>query len=265
MFSILVLKDGQIVEQGSFRDLIQIEHGVFASMWADQVTSSDDANGSIKKRLSGYSVGTSRVETSNPAEGRTEEIIGKDMNITPEAVQEADPATDLKAEPVTDVMNYERRLVDEPESIEPSAVPATMFAFPTSDEPAETGEPTAVSGPSVTFGTTVNSPPSRSGTPDPEAEPKRKRISSQNFQRLARRLSLNTRRQGSSSSIIPSIPGIPGLGKRDSSPKVSIDDPSRGESGGRNSIDTPAESLKGDDKSKVFKRKDKKSRKGSIG
>lgn len=264
MCSILVLKDGQIVEQGSFRDLVQIEHGVFASMWADQVTSSDDANGSIKKRLSGYSVGTSRVESSKPA-GQSEEIMGKDMNLASEAVQETDPATNLQAEPLTDVMDYERKLVDEPESIEPSAVPAAMFAFPTSDEPVETGEPTTVSGPSVTFGTGVNSPPSRTGTPDPEAEPKRKRISSQNFQRLARRLSLNTRRQGSSSSIIPGIPGIPGLGKRDSSPKVPIDDPSKGESSGRNSIDTPAESLKGDDKSKVFKRKDKKSRKGSIG
>jgi len=231
----LVLKDGQIAEQGSFRELLQIEDGVFASMWADQATSSDDplANGSIRKRVSGYSVGTSGANDDLTSKGAAEEIVAKDINLTPEVEQE-----EAEAMPVAEVA-----LVDEPESIEPAAVPATGFAFPTSTEPI------SVLGPSVTFGSGVNSPPSRTGTPDPEADAKHKRISSQNFQRLARRLSLTTRRQGSTSSIIP---GIPGLGKRDSSPKVSID-------GGESST-TAA-----DDKSKILKRKDKKSRKGSIG
>jgi ATP-binding cassette subfamily B (MDR/TAP) protein 6 len=267
----LVLKDGQIAESGSFKELIQIDDGIFASMWADQVTTSDEplANGSITKRLSGYSVATSGVADDRASKHVEEEILVKDVSEPFEAVQETEPdGPNLQAEElkIGEVAKDEPKVVEEPESIEPSAVPATMFAFPTSAEPAEIVEPIPVPGPSVTFGSSLNSPPSRSGTPDPEAEPKRKRISSQNFQRLARRLSLNTRRQGSTSSLIPGLPGLPGLGKRDSSPKVSIDDPSRGESSAaRNSTDTPAESLKGDDKSKLLKRKDKKSRKGSIG
>jgi len=244
----LVLKHGQIAEQGSFRELIQIEDGVFASMWADQATSSDDplANGSIRKRVSGYSVGTSGANDDLISKGAPEKIIAEDINLEQEQAE---------ALPIT---KDESMQVDEPESIEPAAFPATEFAFPTSAEP--TVEPISVLGPSVTFGSSVNSPPSRTGTPDIDADPKHKRISSQNFQRLARRLSLTTRRQGSSSSIIP---GIPGLGKRDSTPKVSNEG---GESStARNSTETPADSLKGDDKTKILKRKDKKSRKGSIG
>ena len=257
----MVLKDGQIAEKGSFRELTQIEDGVFASMWADQVTSDDPlANGSIRKRVSGYSVDTSGVNddlTSKHVEGA--ELISLDPELSENAKEGSavGPATDLQALPEMEMTKDEAILMDEPESTEPSAVPATVFEFPTS------AEPISILGPSVTFGSSVNSPPSRTGTPEPDVDPKRKRISSQNFQRLARRLSLTTRRQGSSSSIIP---GIPGLGKRDSSPKVSIDEASRGESSTvRNSTDTRADSLKGDDKSKLLKWKDKKSRKGSIG
>jgi ABC-type transport system involved in Fe-S cluster assembly fused permease/ATPase subunit len=262
---ILVLKDGQIAEQGNFKELIEIEDGVFASMWADQVTSSDDhATGSVKKRVSGYSVGTVD-RTSKNVEG-PEGIVAEDINLAPdfsEVVQRGPDGPAGDTLPVSEVTMEESKVVDEPESTEPSAVPATVFMFPTSAEPSEIVEPIPVSAPSVTFGSSVNSPPSRSGTPDPESDPKRKRISSQNFQRLARRLSLTTRRQGSSSSIIS---GIPGLGKRDSSPKVSVDDASRGEaSTARNSTDSPAGSLKGDDKSKLLKWKEKKTRKGSIG
>ena len=262
----MVLKDGQIAEKGSFKELTQIEDGVFASMWADQVSSDDPlANGSIRKRVSGYSVDTSGVNddlTSKHVEGAPEELINIDPELSESAKEGSavGPATSLQTLPEMEMMKDEAILVDEPESTEPSAVHATVFEFPTS------GEPISILGPSVTFGSSVNSPPSRTGTPEPDVDPKRKRISSQNFQRLARRLSLTTRRQGSSSSIIPGIPGIPGLGKRDSSPKVSIDEPSRGESStARNSTDTPADSLKGDDKSKLLKWKDKKSRKGSIG
>lgn len=229
---ILVLKDGQIVEKGSFRELIHIEDGIFASMWADQVTSSDDplANGSVKKKVSGYSVGT----------GEGEPIV----TVAPEIPEVADVTEEPVVLPVAEVITDEPQAMDEGTIAFPTSSEAVdAIAFPTSSEAI------TVTGPSVTFGDRVNSPPSRSGTPEVDGEPKRKRISSQNFQRLARRLSLGTRRQGSTSSIIP---GIPGLGKRESSPKVSIDEPR----------DSPAESVKGEEKTK---KKDKKSRKGSIG
>ena len=58
-FSILVLKDGQIVEQGSHKELLA-RGGVFATMWADQISSSGDPTGSLVDRsakneaVSGY-------------------------------------------------------------------------------------------------------------------------------------------------------------------------------------------------------------------
>jgi hypothetical protein len=105
--------------------------------------------------------------------------------------------------------------------------------------------------PAVTFGLNVNSPPSRTGTPGPDDEPKRKRISSQNFQRLARRISLSTWRQSSVSSIIP------GFKRSESSMqgRASTDDNDiRAEGSTSNS---PASSVKGDDKGNS-KKKDKK-------
>lgn len=240
-FRILVLKDGQIIEQGNFRELIQIGDGAFASMWADQVTSSDDAVASIKKKVSGYSVGTEDEpgRSYQQAEALSEEVMPTDV----------DPITETQVGEVTVSVL--------PQADHPAAA---ALVFPTSESPGTQtpAEPVVSSGPNVTFGTGVNSPPSRTGTPDPENEPKRKRISSQNFQRLARRLSLTTRRQGSTSSIIPSIPG---LGKRDSSPRVSTDEGSKAESStARNSTETPDDS-KGEESLKA-KKKDKKGKKG---
>ena len=241
-FRILVLKDGQIIEQGNFRELIQIGDGVFASMWADQVTSSDDPVASIKKKVSGYSVGTADEAgiSYQQAEALPEEVMPTEVDL------------------ITETRVEEATVLALPQADDPA--PAAL-AFPTSESPGTQtpAEPVLSSGPSVTFGTGINSPPSRTGTPDPENEPKRKRISSQNFQRLARRLSLTTRRQGSTSSIIPSIPG---LGKRDSSPRVSTDEGSKAESStARNSTENPDDS-KGEEKLKA--KKDKKGKKGSI-
>ena len=58
MISILVLKDGQIIEKGSFKELLAID-GTFASMWADQVPSADDptpmiSGTSVKQEMSAY-------------------------------------------------------------------------------------------------------------------------------------------------------------------------------------------------------------------
>ncbi|CAL1708342.1 unnamed protein product [Somion occarium] len=51
---ILVLKDGQIVEQGTHSELLAHD-SIFPSMWADQISSSDAAS-SHKKDISGYAV-----------------------------------------------------------------------------------------------------------------------------------------------------------------------------------------------------------------
>lgn len=262
-------------------------------MWADQVSSNEDpsaslAEGSIQKEVSGYvvdaqeSTGGQNVdaptdvptpidqarvtETQEPKDAPAQvEIKDQDeganetsadsavafpssTNIDPvaskdESRDESKDHIDVRGEQAT-------APVSPPSTIAQSPAPV---AFPTSDSASEirrVDTPPIVSPPVVTFDANVNSPPSRTGTPDVEGESKRKRISSQNFQRLARRISLTTRR--SSSSVLPGIPGF----KRDQSPRVSTDD-NRPESSGGPSNESPAASVKGDDKGKL-KKKDKK-------
>ncbi|KAF8160969.1 hypothetical protein B0H34DRAFT_698907 [Crassisporium funariophilum] len=289
---ILVLKDGQIIEQGSFKELVAFD-GVFASMWADQVSSTDDpalsiGDNSIKKETSAYIVDPAEsAEQTKDSEtlgtnAVTAESVSSQVALTTEPFdpdnQEGDstvsplstaqvfavehPAvTPDKLEEQADTSNHKQSATSAGE-VEP-LTSSNVVQFPSSDttQPEiRRDEQPSFSAPAVTFGSSVNSPPSRTGTPDPESEPKRKRISSQNFQRLARRISLTTRRQNSTSSSI-----IPGL-KRDQSPRVSTDDGiARAEGSSRNSNDSPVGSLKGDDKGKL-KKKDKKekNKKGST-
>ena len=346
IISILVLKDGQIVEQGNFKKLLAI-NGIFASMWADQVTSTEDpvhstSGTGVKKEVSGYIVDpeeiqqeetmqeeitqgettqgeTTQGETTQgePTQGEArqeetrqegirqeemrqeetrqeetmrDEIMQDETNLeTPQDIAEiltpvAFPVS-LVAESTDVPIEEEQVKVDVPFAVAtlgedplaqsepvgnvdtPSTAPiipvsvdlqpsVTTVEFPTTSTPQpemrRSDSPVNFT-PAVTFG--VSSPPSRTGTPGPEDEGKRKRISSQNFQRLARRISLSTRRQGSISSIIPNIP-IPGL-KRSESPRASTDDnDTRAEGSTTNS---PASSVKGEDKGKSkSKKKDKK-------
>ncbi|KAF8891689.1 hypothetical protein BD779DRAFT_1512462 [Infundibulicybe gibba] len=257
---ILVLRDGQIVEQGSHKELLGLD-GVFASMWADQVSASDEpapslGGSSIKKEISGYVPG----DVDIPAEGEPSQTNNRDLaepNPTPDAIHSSPEQTpeliDLADEPLVVFPSSGDRedVTSGPFNDEPAPVPTLPLAFPTSDDPVSPQPSELTSTPAspplaVTFGTNVNAPPSRTGTPDPDSEPKRKRISSQNFQRLARRISITTKRQGSSSSIIPSL-------KRDNSPRVSTDE------GAGTSNDSPAGSIT--DKSKKKDKKEKKDKK----
>jgi len=288
---ILVLKDGQIIEQGNHKELLALD-GVFASMWADQISLDGDqaifpGDSNVKEEVTGYSAEPSEsalvendlVESPAPileqsaALIETSDVGSESLPVTetmpasgpesaePTAASEPAAVTFPTSEPTADVAfpSADTELPSGPElpSSSATSAPLAFPASPDSDTPAQQPERPGPVG--VTFGTNLNSPPSRSGTPDPEAEPKRKRISSQNFQRLARRISLTTRRQGSSSSISNIIPGL----KRDS-PRVSTDDASlRGE---RNSNDSPTASLQGDkDKDKgKSKKKDKKDKRKST-
>jgi hypothetical protein len=118
----------------------------------------------------------------------------------------------------------------------PASSPPAPIAFPKTDDSRsiDSGSQAHVRLPtSITFDTTATPP--RVSTPDPtgaassspDAEGKRKRISSQNFQRLARRISLSTPKKG--------IAGIAGVLRRDTSVKSS--DKGNGESGARESTD----------------------------
>jgi hypothetical protein len=71
-----------------------------------------------------------------------------------------------------------------------------------------------------------------SSSPTPEAEGKTKRISSQNFQRLARRISISTTRKGMGTQGTPGIAGIADVLRQDTSFKGG--DKGNGESSARN-------------------------------
>jgi ATP-binding cassette subfamily B (MDR/TAP) protein 6 len=146
-----------------------------------------------------------------------------------------------------------------PSKANPVAFPTSdsaPVAFPssTSDESASQKAPSTTQAPGITFAQGVSTP-ERTGTPDPDSETKRKRISSQNFQRLARRISITTRRAGS-------ISGIPILGnlRRDAASGSSSTPPQEStdsDAGPKVSTESPAPSINEPDKDKAKKEKKK--------
>ncbi|KAK0195216.1 mitochondrial half-size ABC transporter [Armillaria mellea] len=283
---ILVLKDGQIIEQGSHKELLS-QDGIFASMWADQVSSTEDPAVSLtdmKQDIAPYSCS---ADASEHGDGDGPLEPAEPIGIAPVVNEPATSITEPRAEDPEQEEASKAPVPPPQEPPEPAAVSVpssdvadaqlttdlpTPVTFPTSEpEPEPVTFPvaeetltdsqiqspkSASQTPGVTFET--SSPPSRSGTPDLESEPKRKRISSQNFQRLARRISITARRQGSVSSMIPGL-------KKDNSPRVSVDEgagSSRGEGSSRNESPTP--SVSGDDKNKKKKERKERKRKSLI-
>lgn len=269
---ILVLKDGQIVEQGSHKELLALD-GIFASMWADQVSSDDPVHSvedtSMKREVSGYVVEAPEPIAAEDGKHDTTSIV-PDFSAAKFSADDVDtvPGPSLAAEvpgehqgraeptaiafPMSEIDASDAQPVtsDSTDVLASSAPIKPLTSSTTEEQPPPEPVAAPTQGPAVTFGEGVNPP--RTGTPDPESEPKRKRISSQNFQRLARRISITTRRQ-SSSSILPSL-------KRDNSPRVSTE--GRGEG---SPTESPAGSIKGDADKGKLKKKDKKekNKKGS--
>lgn len=260
---ILVLKDGQIVEQGSHKELLALD-GVFASMWTSQT---DSASGdpavsvhSAKPEVSGYSADITKTATTDDDDDVAPEVPTKiELLDSPAATAEepepegSAPTADQAAETAFTFPSSE--LVPEPESSskvqsEPEPPASPVVAFPVSDDNQSISHSVPPTPAGVTFEAT--STPPRTGTPDPDSEPKRKRISSQNFQRLARRMSISTRKQGS-------ISLIPGL-KRSDSPRVSVDDSVTHGEGSLNDSSAPSVGEDGDNtkKKKKASKKDKK-------
>jgi ATP-binding cassette subfamily B (MDR/TAP) protein 6 len=246
---ILVLRDGQIVEQGTHKELLALD-GMFAAMWADQVSTSSEHAPSIraasKREPSGYNVDAAVTRDQD------DEV---DTSEQPQLVDTSEPNDDANRHAVPESSTI--ALPEKPTTIAtdaPANVGAVAFPSPVAAEsgsiipsPGDPSPPLSATPPvaGVTFDSS-----SRNATPDPESEPKRKRISSQNFQKLARRISLTaqmTRRQASTSSMLSGIPGL----KRDGSPRVSTDDVAA-----RVSTDSPAGSIK--DKKEKKEKKEKK-------
>jgi hypothetical protein len=166
----------------------------------------------------------------------------------------------------------------EPQPQPPTSAPAPV-SFPKGDDavslaPSATpaADSTPAQTPGVTFSPETNS---RSETPDQGAaspDPKRKRISSQNFQRLARRISISGRRQASSGSIPVIASLIPGLKRSDSAPKDSALSTEPRDSGSVSNVEgatssatppPPQEEAQG--KLRKDKKKDKKEKRKTLG
>ncbi len=293
---ILVLKDGQIIEQGTHKELLEL-NGVFAAMWADQISATGEqaVDDGPREALNGYQM-NDVIPNSEPAivdndaaptQDTAELLAGASeapVQETPPVQETLSEGTRPQAVPVLDVpaaaavagTQVDDTLMAFPSSNEAAvsdAVPSKVnpVAFPTSDsapiafpgtssdEAASQKTPSTAQTPGITFAPEVGTP-ERTGSPDPDAEPKRKRISSQNFQRLARRISVTTRRAGS-------ISGIPILGnlRRDTS-SASTSTPAQASTdndpGPRVASQSPAASIQSEpdkDRSKK-KEKDKKRR-----
>jgi len=271
---ILVLKDGQIIEQGNHKQLLEL-NGVFARMWADQITAAGGlpVDGGLREPVSGY-----QIDNAIPL---SEEPVTADIDAAP-TQDTAEPQTEAPTEdtaPAQDTVLERTGPQDmSPDGSAAAAVAGTQVddaapskanpvAFPTSDSapvafPTSASDETAsqkastTQAPGITFAQGVSSTPERAGTPDPESETKRKRISSQNFQRLARRLSVTTKRAGS-------VSGIPILGnlRRDAtsgSGSTPAQESTDGEAGPKLSSESPAPSISDSDKDKTKKEKKKR-------
>lgn len=255
----MVLKDGQIIEQGSHKELLA-QDGVFATMWADQISANGDPAVSIgdrsvkKESIAGYledeDEPTPVPESDAPAKNDT--VEEQETSESHADIPEATPAAPESSEAAVEAPPVPSKESADVASDEP-AKPSAPLAFPTSDDAASQTASQAASPerfPSEAAGGVTfqdSSPPSRNSTPDPEAEPKRKRISSQNLSKFARKMSLATRRTGSGSASSAQPP----------------QDVAGGESSAGNSGDSPNLSVQSDiGKSKV--KKDKKDKRKSI-
>lgn len=198
------MKDGQIVEQGSLRELIEKE-GIFAAMWANQVTADEPAPSVTKPEEVSLPAETSMSDDTKiqppPEDAATEAGAGE------QTVGDEQPPLESAVETTTEPSedkpsaSYAEVAATEPQTDAPvvDAAPAPV-AFPTSDDTSEPF-PAPIHVPGVTFDSGVQFPSPRASSPDLAAEPKRKRTASQNLQRFARRVSLVARRSGSSTSI----------------------------------------------------------------
>ena len=268
-------------------------------MWADQITAAGGlpVDGGLREPVSGYQIDdaiplsdkpvTADIDaapTQDTAEPQTEapeaptedtapaqdtalERTGPQDLLSPDgsaaaavAGTQVDDAvttnrsSDLGAGPVSDAgpskANPVAFLTSEPASI--------AFPTSTSDETASQKAPSTTQVPGITFAPGVSTP-ERTGTPDPESDTKSKRISAQNFQRLARRLSLTTKRAGTISSGIPILGNL----RRDAtsgSGSTPAQESTDGDAGPKVSSESPAPSISDSDKDKTKKEKEKKKR-----
>lgn len=285
-----MLKDGQIVEQGTHRELLE-RNGVFASMWADQ-NSTDEAplpyaEQNAMKATEGYpmepedepttqseqqdALVPSAAPDQNDISGEEVDKSAQEDVITTEADEDQAPEEQAAPADEPEKKSYADVVASEPPSDKkegtetvvaeaavqdspPAEASNAPVAFPSYDADTTEPFPAPPQSPGVTFDASTQVPTPRSSTPDLSSEPKRKRTASQNFQKFARRVSLVARRSGSSTSI--PVPAA----KKDAQGKEGNDDgSSTPQAEGSVRGESPASSIQGDDSKKG--KKDRKTKK----
>lgn len=253
----------------------------YAAIVAPQL--SDEPTAESSSGASTKAPETSTKENSTPI---TEAVPAPVADETPSEVK-AEEAPEPTATPDAPVAFPSSPSVETPAPVafpasepEPSTEPPAPVSFPTaksddaaSQAPSGVESPPPLASPGVTFSPEVASPSPRAGTPDPNAEPKRKRISSQNFQRLARRISISGRRENSQSSIAHLIPGLKrgdSTPKGESTPRDSLSKdgesatPAEGSSSGGAAAGTESPDPSVHDENKKGKKKGKKEKRKTI-
>lgn len=141
--SILVLKDGQVVESGNFRDLIAYG-GIFAAMWEDQVSAEEAAeivNKSYtppRQRVTGYVV-------NEPESQILQEAAEQAQPPEPQLVVANDPPAEVEdpfADPFPAIPDRASTIIDQvtTDSPLPSSVPlpeGTVVDVPAVERPVE--------------------------------------------------------------------------------------------------------------------------------
>ncbi|KAG1727623.1 P-loop containing nucleoside triphosphate hydrolase protein [Suillus lakei] len=183
---IMILKDGQIVEQGSHRELLEL-NGLFASMWADQISASEDP-----KAPAGYDADDDDAPVVDiPKSGTRSTAV--EEHVTVESPKVVPASLPPKADVPISFLTSAFPISDDP----PQTFPTTASASDSPSihsHPERSAIPAHMQGASVTFDPTVNLP-SRAGSPEPK-----RALSTHNIQRLARKISL--------SGKTPRLPGV---------------------------------------------------------
>ena len=253
-----------MIERGSHAELLA-SNGTFAEMWNDQVSASDAASTVAKRQsvVAGYdaeqdTTAQDVAESGDAAEYEANHTgVGANIKLaenSPNAPADF-PTNDHDQEGEEVPAKPKRESVAKREPSQPATV-----TFPGSGDTESRNTPSIANGsrpqsPGVTF--EPQSPPPRNETPDPDAEPRRKRTASQNFQRLGRRISIGTRRAGSALAI--PIQNIPGFKREGTSTPSNKDEPVT------DAPVTPSPSPSLDDAAKAKKvKKDKKEKRKTL-
>lgn len=257
-----------MTERGNHAELLAL-NGMFAEMWTDQVSASDAASTVAKRQsvVAGYEVEQDTTAQDVAESGDAAEYEANHSGVAANiklAENDANapvdfPTTDHDHESEEAPVKPKREPVVEREPSQPVLFPTTA-AFPGTGDTDSRHTQSLANGsrpqsPGVTF--EQQFPPSRNETPDPDAEPKRKRTASQNFQRLGRKISIGTRRAGSALAI--PIQNIPGLKREGTSTSINKDEPVTDAP----ATGSPSQSLNDIAKAKKLK-KDKKEKRKTL-